>query len=683
MRSIILIFTCIFGLLSAVLSHASQQAILIGINYYSDESRILTLKYASSDAQGLSRILSQNNYECRTLIDKEASKESITEAFIQLEQRSSQIAPPDIFIFYFSGRGTRVPDDIQADEALDKMDECILPSDAIAGDTLSYIRDDTLARWINSIKAKKTLIIFDCSFMGSESRPEIKGFGDFSLIKNLDSIELSDGFPENTIILKASSAESFAIDGVYTSKFLEALSSDDADIDNDRRITLDEANKYTIMLLQGQQTPVLTGTIGLDIPLATLPKLSRLQINSNPQGAKIIVYENSQKLTLDENTPVTIALKKGRYGIQAQKVGFITSDIRQIAIDEYDRVYVPDIIQLNAIKVVGQINILDNKDSPVLLGNKTLSVRVKASDNTIYDMNVPSEAKILFTPEIHPWLIVGNEYEINIIGQALLLSEPVRFIYDGYSDIQFNVNVKIDNIPPVMKEITFEVNNLILGDMIKGIIKASDDGTGLDDSIDIKLRSPDGRMLISISPSDIVFQEPDTYKFQYIVSDEKTLIGDWKVSSIIIKDKAGNQANIPADIINAGFTVFENHYILGKHYFDDRDYANAMAHFGKFSPEDDDTLYMTALTYYYQDKPEQAISAFQAIKNKTWYLGNGKKDMPRMPRAMVNKLWGRLLKNLKDHKKDAEYINILSITAEELGREYDAKIYKEYILKLQ
>lgn len=674
MKTPLLIVFCIYILLSAISSNASQQAILIGIDSYIDESKIAPLKSASSDAQGLARILSQNGYECRTLVDKEASKELITEAFIQLEQRSSQFATPDIFVFYFSGRGTRIPDDIQADEALDNMDECILPSDAIASDTLSFIRDDTLARWISAIKAKQALIILDCSFVGNESKPEIKGFGELSVTGKVDAIDPTDGLPENVMIVNASSAEGFAIDGVYTSKLLEACSSEDADIDNDRRISFDEANKYAIKHLQSQQTPVLTGGDGSNIPLATLPALSRLQINSNPEGAKITIYDNSQTLPLGANTPAIVSLKKGKYGIQAQKVGFIPSDTKQVSIDEYDRVYIPDTIQLNAIKVIVQANILDYKGKSISIGDKVFDIRVASSDKVVYEEKIPPDATILFAPEKHPWLEVGTEYEITVIGQAVLLSEPIQFTYDGYSDIQLNVSVKSDDIPPILLEASFESSKIVLGDEVKGLIKASDDGTGLDDVIDIQLKSPDGQTLISILPSDISFRKPDTYEFQYSVPNEKSAIGDWKVFSTTIRDKAGNQTIMAADLINAGFTVLENHYALGKHYFDDGDYVNAMAHFKQFTPQDDDTLYMTALAYNYQAKPEQALATFQTIKKPTEYLGNERKNMPQMPRTMVNKLWGRLLKDLKDHQKDAEYINLLVVTAEEKAIQVLTKI---------
>jgi len=181
-----------------------------------------------------------------------------------------------------------------------------LPSDAIADDTFSFIRDDTLARWINAIKAKQTLIILDCSFMGVADKPEIKGFGESPVSGKMDGIDLTDGLLEDIMIVNA--ASDLAVDGVYTSKLLEACSSEDADTDNDRRISFDEANKYAIKALQGQQTPVITGGDGFNIPLATLPVLSRLQISSNPEGAKITIYENSQPLPIDTNTPATVSL---------------------------------------------------------------------------------------------------------------------------------------------------------------------------------------------------------------------------------------------------------------------------------------------------------------------------------------------------------------------------------------
>ncbi len=144
---IIVLSMCMFA--PGIVQGVGQVAILVGINQYAEDSQIPPLRAAASDAQNLSRILSQNGYECQTIVDENATKEQLTDAFIQIEQETGQAGELDVFLFYFSGRGTRIPDDIQADETEDGFDECLLPSDAVSGNPRSYIRDDAIARWMS------------------------------------------------------------------------------------------------------------------------------------------------------------------------------------------------------------------------------------------------------------------------------------------------------------------------------------------------------------------------------------------------------------------------------------------------------------------------------------------------------------------------------------------------------
>ncbi|MFQ5798810.1 MAG: caspase family protein, partial [Bacteroidota bacterium] len=176
-QAAIIVLFVVFTLASETTQGAGRSAILIGIDQYAQESQVPPLQSAASDAQKLSRILSQNGYECRTMIDEEATKERLTEAFIQVEQQTGQAGELDVFLFYFSGRGTRIPDDIQADETQDSLDECILPSDAMADNPRSFIRDDALARWISAVRAKQVILILDSAFWGDETDAAVKGMG--------------------------------------------------------------------------------------------------------------------------------------------------------------------------------------------------------------------------------------------------------------------------------------------------------------------------------------------------------------------------------------------------------------------------------------------------------------------------------------------------------------------------
>ena len=68
---------------------------------------------------------------------------------------------------------------------------------------------------------------------------------------------------------------------------------------------------------------------------------------------------------------------------------------------------------------------------------------------------------------------------------------------------------------------------------------------------------------------------------------------------------------------------------------------------------------------------------FQKIEGKSRYLGKDRsEEVPQMPRKMVNKIWGELLDKLDANRTDASYLELLAVTAEELDRTYEAKIYR-------
>jgi tetratricopeptide (TPR) repeat protein len=153
---------------------------------------------------------------------------------------------------------------------------------------------------------------------------------------------------------------------------------------------------------------------------------------------------------------------------------------------------------------------------------------------------------------------------------------------------------------------------------------------------------------------------------------------------LILRDKAGNTAHFSAEQLNAKFFVFANQFALGKYYFDVGDYTEALVQLEQVSPPNDDARYLTALAYYQQRDMAQALATFQTIEAKTNYLGHARqKEMPQMPRRMVNKVWGRLLDDLDSHRMDAEYVSLLAATAEELGRSYEAEVYREYVKRLR
>jgi hypothetical protein len=680
----------------------NKTAFLVGIDKYED-AQISPLRFAAAEAQNMSRILSENGYNCVTLVDSAATKEQITEEFIKLEQQTTQTGELELFVFYFSGRGTRIPDDIQADETQDGFDECILPSDAVADNPRSYIRDDTIARWMSAVRAKQVMLILDCAFWGDDTDANVKGFGKLpesieptaSSLATLDGIEITDGLPMNAVILAAALPDARAYDGVFTTKLLEACVTEAADQDGNRIISFNEAYQYASRQLQGQQPPRLVEPKGADITLSPLPPLSRLRVESNPAGSEIQLYAGSEQISLDEPqyTPASVPLKQGTYQIKVKKPGFLISEAKEAAIKDYDTLYSIEPFQLKPITVLGQTTIINTTGETVSVEDAGLTLHVKQADKEIYQEALPADGGFRFEPVVHPWLKVGSEYELHVTGQPVVAVEPARFAYDGYDDIHTVLVVTLDNIPPTLSPngVIFQSTRLIVGEELSGSVEAQDDGLGLADTIEIQLQPPDKGEIISIPALDIRFQTPGAYQFRYKLPEapvaEQTvssLIGEWRVAALILCDKAGNTTHFSAEQLNATFLVFANQFALGKHYFDVGDYTGALVQLEKVSPPNDDARYLTALAYYQQKDMAQALATFQTIEAKTNYLGHARqKEMPQMPRRMVNKVWGRLLDDLDSHRTDAEYVSLLAAAAEELGRSYEAEVYREYAKRLR
>jgi len=685
---LLVILVVTITLMPGITKGAERAAILIGINQYAQEQQILPLQSSASDARKLGQVLSQNGYECQIVVDENAKKDQITEAFIQMEQQTSQTGELDLFLVYFSGRGTRVTDDIQADETQDGMDECILPSDATAGNTRSFIRDDALARRISAVKAKQVLVILDCAFWGDNANPNIKGVGDLTEAQSLDGIEIIDGLPQDVVIISAGLPGTHIEDGVFTSTFLESLVTEEADGDGDRVISFAEAYQFAHRQLQERQPPRVVGSKAADIPFAPLPPLSRLQVQSDPSKAQVILYRGSEKVQSGEvyNTPAMISLTKGTYGIQVQKKGFLIPETREALITEYNSLYAVDAFQLIPIKVVGQANVTNKAGESISIADGVLTIHVNEKDREVHQEALSADGLFQFAPDTHSWLAVGSEYEFRITGKPVLSAEPVRFTYDGYVDINTAVTVTLDDIPPVLstKGVTLQVAYLVAGEKLQGLVNAKDDDLGLTDSISIKLQPPDEAEITSVPSTNIRFQPPGAYEFSYTIPNVPASAGEWSVAAITLEDKAGNKADLSGEQISAKCQVFPSRFALGKYYFDAEDYARALDHLKQIAPPDDDTHYFSALSYHYLNDQAEALTSFQKIEDKSRYLGQARSsEMPQMPRKMANRLWGELLNKLDTNREDASYMELLAITAEELGRTYEAKVYRDRAKKLR
>ncbi len=679
----------IFLLYADAAHGAGKQAIMMGIDEYPDESQIAPLGSAVSDVQELSQVLSQNGYGCQTLLNGEAAKTKLGDVFIQLEQQTMQDGELDVFLFYFSGRGTRVPDDIRADETQDGMDECILPSDASAGNSRTFIRDDDLARWINAVQAKQTIVIIDCAFWGDENDPTVKGIGEKPTEATPDGIEITDGLPVDAAIISAGSPRDEIKDGMFTAKMLEACVAEEADKDGGRVISFDEAYQYAVDQLQGKQSPGLVGMENAALPLAPLPPLSTLSIGSNPPGAEIEISLNGERISLKAETPAEVPLRKGKYSAKVQKSGYLTSQAKEITIDKYDNSYEMEPFQLKPIAVIGHVKAVNSAGEATSVDAGELSIHVSKGGEDVFTKALPADGSFQFSPGTAAWLVIGSEYEVSVSGKPVLESEPVSFTYSGYVDIQVSIQATMDDVPPALvpNGVTLESTRLVAGDQLCGVIIARDEGLGLADTADIQFQPPGEQDPASASAPrvpDLEGAPPVAYRFCYTLPEDAELAGEWEISSLTLHDRAGNTTIVPADQISATFTVFASRYALGKYYFDAEDYTEALSQLNQVSPPTDDALYLAALSHHHLSDADQAIETFMKIDAGTAYAGKERReDMPQMPRPMANKLWGVLLKNFPDHRDDPDHLELMAAVAEELGRDYDARIYRENARKMR
>lgn len=131
---------------------ARNRALIIGIGHYPDDSGWHELS-SVNDVELLKSVL-EPAFSLQTLIDSEATKEGIREAFAKLTSATSK---EDTLVIHFSGHGQQmITKDVSEPDGLD---EAIVPYDALPNETDTYkgenhIRDNELGDWIKELAQK-------------------------------------------------------------------------------------------------------------------------------------------------------------------------------------------------------------------------------------------------------------------------------------------------------------------------------------------------------------------------------------------------------------------------------------------------------------------------------------------------------------------------------------------------
>lgn len=145
---------------------AEKYALLVGIDAYPGSHKLQGCVNDVSMMQNL--LLKKFNFQSHnivTLVDGQATRADIESAFQTHLIR--QVDSGDMVIVYFSGHGTKVPDD-NGDES-DGYDEALCPVD-ITRQPETWLTDDTLSRWLSQLHTNQVTVILDTCLSSIETQ---------------------------------------------------------------------------------------------------------------------------------------------------------------------------------------------------------------------------------------------------------------------------------------------------------------------------------------------------------------------------------------------------------------------------------------------------------------------------------------------------------------------------------
>lgn len=149
-------------------------AIVVGVNEYpnvklSDGSATPPLRGAEADADAVANVLIERfefpKSHVKLLKGADATRAKLQSAF---QDVTRQAMPDDVFVFHYSGHGTRVPDRRPFDEP-DKLDEVLCLADT-NGDGENLLIDDDLGLWLEDLPAGRVSVILDCCHAGTGTK---------------------------------------------------------------------------------------------------------------------------------------------------------------------------------------------------------------------------------------------------------------------------------------------------------------------------------------------------------------------------------------------------------------------------------------------------------------------------------------------------------------------------------
>ncbi len=334
-----------------------RRAIVIGVDHYED-AIFGDLEHAADDANALSEVLrdpkSGGFDSVQTLsVTKETDREYILD---RLRAVRAETRREDTLLVYFSGHGTRVPDE-------DSWRRFLLTTDSRASNLEATALDlGALQDFISGIPATRKTLIVDACFNGdgkSVVRPDALSstLADGDLMENRYALSPGEAHLFATSAGRPSRESDKLGHGVYTYYLLEAMSWGfaEADVDEDRVVTAWEAHDFargrTIRFTEDTQIPeaALRVTGEGDVILAG----SRDERRRREKALVYLYASNSHQysntdLLVDGRVrgalPGTISVTPGRHRIE------IRDDDGAVLVDGYmsfasDRAYAVEDIQ--------------------------------------------------------------------------------------------------------------------------------------------------------------------------------------------------------------------------------------------------------------------------------------------------------------------------------------------------
>jgi uncharacterized caspase-like protein/uncharacterized protein YegJ (DUF2314 family) len=341
-------------------------AVIVGIEDYES---MTDLSYTIDDAEDMRDVLlsygNWNDSNIQFLTDVDASKSGIYVAIENMAKNKNADAD-DVYLFFFSGHGSNIPDD-DGDE-VDSYDEVICPYDAtyITTEDLkklekeTVISDDELGTWLSACSGNIVVILDTCMSGGFATKgaegtiktvpnPQVpkdaiakKHFGE-GLVEHLKQRPISRDLNETGyVVLMACEEDKSAYEsrrlknGVFTYYIVEGLWGP-ADTDSDNNVSAEEDFSYADPLVRqykptNQDPQLWDGYYEGDLMLVIASPLdagtiagnvTEVETGSAIGGAKVAVEGTNLSATTDANGDYTINdVAEGTYTVTASATGY-------------------------------------------------------------------------------------------------------------------------------------------------------------------------------------------------------------------------------------------------------------------------------------------------------------------------------------------------------------------------